>query len=204
MGEVTLEKHVEARIPGFTFPLHFGDCFNVSFLHEAVAKNSVWHNFDWSCPRSISHSYAKRALNTLHSRRVHRRQPVYCMLHTLLMTIYYYTFMYVNKLTRWHILEKESRKGRAACLWTHSFRLAGKTFETRDPRTGDVLAHVAEADKADVDLAVKAARDAFDHGKWPRMSGYVSQHNRSPLSMLRTQTSNIIWQFDFHRLFLEK
>ena len=112
--------------------------------------------------------------------------------------------MYVNKLTRWHILEKESRKGRAACLWTHSFRLAGKTFETRDPRTGDVLAHVAEADKADVDLAVKAARDAFDHGKWPRMSGYVSQHNRSPLSMLRTQTSNIIWQFDFHRLFLEK
>jgi coniferyl-aldehyde dehydrogenase len=52
---------------------------------------------------------------------------------------------------------------------------AGKTFETRDPRTGDVLAHVAEADKADVDIAVKAARDAFEHGKWPRMSGYVSQ-----------------------------
>ena len=50
----------------------------------------------------------------------------------------------------------------------------GKTFETRDPRTGDVLAHVAEADKADVDLAVKSARDAFEHGKWPRMSGYVS------------------------------
>jgi len=40
-----------------------------------------------------------------------------------------------------------------------------------------VLAHVAEADKADVDLAVKAARDAFDHGKWPRMSGYVSTPN---------------------------
>lgn len=49
----------------------------------------------------------------------------------------------------------------------------GKTFETRDPRTGDVLAHIAEADKADVDLAVKAAREAFEHGKWPRMSGYV-------------------------------
>ncbi|KAG2589751.1 hypothetical protein PVAP13_5NG381900 [Panicum virgatum] len=50
--------------------------------------------------------------------------------------------------------------------------VSGKTFETRDPRTGAVLAHVAEADKADVDLGVKAARDAFDHGKWPRMSGY--------------------------------
>ena len=38
MGEVTLEKHVEARIPGFTFPVHFGGCFTVTFLHEAVAK----------------------------------------------------------------------------------------------------------------------------------------------------------------------
>ncbi|KAJ1687932.1 hypothetical protein LUZ63_019322 [Rhynchospora breviuscula] len=48
----------------------------------------------------------------------------------------------------------------------------GKEFKTRDPRTGDVIANVAEADKADVDLAVKAAREAFDHGPWPRMSGY--------------------------------
>ncbi|XP_008775315.3 aldehyde dehydrogenase family 2 member C4-like [Phoenix dactylifera] len=50
--------------------------------------------------------------------------------------------------------------------------ISGKTFETRDPRTGEVIAYVAEGDKADVDVAVKAAREAFDHGKWPRMSGY--------------------------------
>ncbi|KAJ4749791.1 Cytosolic aldehyde dehydrogenase [Rhynchospora pubera] len=50
--------------------------------------------------------------------------------------------------------------------------LSGKTFETRDPRTGEVVARVAEGDKADVDLAVKAARKAFDDGPWPRMSGY--------------------------------
>ncbi|XP_010926057.1 aldehyde dehydrogenase family 2 member C4 [Elaeis guineensis] len=50
--------------------------------------------------------------------------------------------------------------------------VSGKTFETRDPRTGEVIAHIAEGDKADVDLAVEAARQAFDHGKWPRMSGY--------------------------------
>nr|CAB3470750.1 unnamed protein product [Digitaria exilis] len=49
--------------------------------------------------------------------------------------------------------------------------VSGRTFETRDPRTGDVIATVAEGDKEDVDLAVKAARDAFDHGEWPRMSG---------------------------------
>ncbi|XP_020241182.1 aldehyde dehydrogenase family 2 member C4-like [Asparagus officinalis] len=50
--------------------------------------------------------------------------------------------------------------------------VSGKTFETRDPRTGDVIANVAEGDKEDIDLAVRAARNAFDHGKWPRMSGF--------------------------------
>jgi len=48
---------------------------------------------------------------------------------------------------------------------------SGKTFETRDPRNGDVIARIAEGDKADVDLAVKAAREAFDNGPWPRMPG---------------------------------
>ncbi|GLT61497.1 hypothetical protein SLA2020_341990 [Shorea laevis] len=49
--------------------------------------------------------------------------------------------------------------------------VSGKTFETIDPRTGDVIARVAEGDREDVDLAVKAARHAFDHGPWPRFSG---------------------------------
>jgi aldehyde dehydrogenase (NAD+) len=49
--------------------------------------------------------------------------------------------------------------------------VSGKTFETLNPATGEVLANVAEADAADVDLAVKAARNAF-HSKaqWRRMS----------------------------------
>ena len=48
--------------------------------------------------------------------------------------------------------------------------VSGKTFETSNPATGEVLARVAEADAADVDLAVKAARKAF-HAKapWRRM-----------------------------------
>ncbi|XP_022144906.1 aldehyde dehydrogenase family 2 member C4 [Momordica charantia] len=49
--------------------------------------------------------------------------------------------------------------------------LSAKTFETIDPRTGEVIATVAAGDKDDVDLAVKAAREAFDHGPWPRMPG---------------------------------
>ncbi|HEX8632706.1 MAG TPA: betaine-aldehyde dehydrogenase [Pyrinomonadaceae bacterium] len=46
---------------------------------------------------------------------------------------------------------------------------SGKTFTTPNPSTGETLAEVAEADKADVDKAVAAARRAFE-GKWGRMS----------------------------------
>ena len=42
--------------------------------------------------------------------------------------------------------------------------LSGKTFETVNPATGEVLARVAEADADDVDRAVKAARAAFERG----------------------------------------
>jgi acyl-CoA reductase-like NAD-dependent aldehyde dehydrogenase len=46
---------------------------------------------------------------------------------------------------------------------------SGKTFTTPNPATGETLAEVSEADKADVDKAVTAARRAFE-GKWSRMS----------------------------------
>ncbi|KAE8718792.1 Retinal dehydrogenase 1 [Hibiscus syriacus] len=49
--------------------------------------------------------------------------------------------------------------------------ISGKTMETMDPRTGEVIVRVSDADSEDVDLAVKAARHAFDHGPWPRFSG---------------------------------
>uniref|UniRef100_A0A8C7E6V8 aldehyde dehydrogenase (NAD(+)) n=1 Tax=Naja naja TaxID=35670 RepID=A0A8C7E6V8_NAJNA len=45
-----------------------------------------------------------------------------------------------------------------------------KTFPTINPSTGEVICQVAEGDKADVDKAVKAARDAFKFGSpWRRM-----------------------------------
>ncbi|KAG7029188.1 Aldehyde dehydrogenase family 2 member B4, mitochondrial [Cucurbita argyrosperma subsp. argyrosperma] len=50
--------------------------------------------------------------------------------------------------------------------------ISGKTFPTLDPRTGEVIANVAEGDAKDVDLAVSAARKAFDEGPWPRMTAY--------------------------------
>ena len=47
---------------------------------------------------------------------------------------------------------------------------SGRTFDSIDPATGEVLARVAEGDKADIDLAVKAARRAFESGPWAKMS----------------------------------
>jgi aldehyde dehydrogenase (NAD+) len=46
---------------------------------------------------------------------------------------------------------------------------SGKTFETINPATEEVIAEVAAGDKADVDQAAKAARKAFETGPWPKM-----------------------------------
>ena len=75
--------------------------------------------------------------------------------------------------------------------------VSGKTFETYNPATGEVLAHVAEADAADIDRAVKAARQAFESGPWPEMSpskrgrllwklGDLIQQNLEELAELET------------------
>ncbi len=47
--------------------------------------------------------------------------------------------------------------------WTDA--ASGRTFETRDPATGQVLTEVAHGEAADVDRAVRAARKAFE-GEW--------------------------------------
>lgn len=66
---------------------------------------------------------------------------------------------------------------------------SGKTFQTCDPRTGEVITEVAEGNAEDISRAVAAARKAFDDGPWPRMTAYerskillrfvdlVEQHN---------------------------
>lgn len=49
---------------------------------------------------------------------------------------------------------------------------SGKTFDTFNPATEQKIVSIQEADKQDVELAVKAARKAFDDGPWRRMSAY--------------------------------
>lgn len=46
---------------------------------------------------------------------------------------------------------------------------SGKRFETVNPATEEVIAEVSEGDQADVEAAVKAAREAFENGPWSRM-----------------------------------
>jgi len=43
---------------------------------------------------------------------------------------------------------------------------SGKTFDTYNPATGEVLSRVAEGDREDINRAVAAARAAFDSGPW--------------------------------------
>jgi aldehyde dehydrogenase (NAD+) len=43
---------------------------------------------------------------------------------------------------------------------------SGKTFATIDPATGAEICQVSEADAADVEKAVRAARAAFEQGPW--------------------------------------
>ncbi len=56
---------------------------------------------------------------------------------------------------------------------------SGKTFETINPSNEEVLALIAEGDKADIDEAVKAARKAFEEGAWPSMG----PHQRARLML---------------------
>jgi phenylacetaldehyde dehydrogenase len=48
--------------------------------------------------------------------------------------------------------------------------LSGQTFATYNPATGEVLAHVAEGNHEDIDRAVKAARNAFENGRWSQLT----------------------------------
>ncbi|WP_437191995.1 aldehyde dehydrogenase family protein [Planctomicrobium sp. SH527] len=47
--------------------------------------------------------------------------------------------------------------------------VSGETFTSHHPATEEEIAVVAKANAADVDLAVKAARRAFDSGPWSKM-----------------------------------
>src|SRR5262252_382998 len=60
---------------------------------------------------------------------------------------------------------------------------SGKTFESRNPATGELLATVAEGDREDIDRAVAAARAAFE-GPWSKFKPYERQALLSKIAEL--------------------
>ena len=83
--------------------------------------------------------------------------------------------------------------------------VSGKRFPTVNPATGRVLLEVAEADAADVDLAVRAARQAFE-GPWGKMSPsergrllwklgeLIAQHQDEIAKLETLDTGKSIWE----------
>src|SRR5216684_1077985 len=47
---------------------------------------------------------------------------------------------------------------------------SGETYQPINPANEEPIAAVGKGDERDIDLAVTAARKAFDEGPWPRMS----------------------------------
>ncbi|WP_182057530.1 aldehyde dehydrogenase [Pantoea sp. ME81] len=47
--------------------------------------------------------------------------------------------------------------------------VSGKTLETTNPATGEILTHIAACESADVNLAVQGARSAFEAGSWSQL-----------------------------------
>ncbi len=47
---------------------------------------------------------------------------------------------------------------------------SGDTFDDINPATGEVIAQISSGGVTEIDMAVSAAKEAFDRGPWPRMS----------------------------------
>jgi len=73
--------------------------------------------------------------------------------------------------TDWHSRAASLRINGHAFIGGRSVpSVSGRTFDCVNPATGKVLAQVAACDTEDVDHAVRAARAAFESGKWSRMA----------------------------------
>jgi len=65
-----------------------------------------------------------------------------------------------------------ARKHRNLIGQTWQEALSGETLDVIDPGTGSVVGKIPKSNHSDIDLSVRAARDALQHGPWSRMTGY--------------------------------
>ena len=75
--------------------------------------------------------------------------------------------MSVHSLKEWNDLAAQLNPSRQMFVnGRFEDAASGKTFDTINPATGEVIAAVAEGDGVDIDRAVAASRDSFDRGVW--------------------------------------
>ena len=72
---------------------------------------------------------------------------------------------------------------------------SGETFEVCDPSTNEVLTRVPKGEKKDINLAVKAARNAFENGPWRKIT--VSERESDDF-----RKKEIEWKNKDHALFV--
>jgi aldehyde dehydrogenase (NAD+) len=74
-----------------------------------------------------------------------------------------------------------------------------RTIDVIDSGTEELFGSVAEAQESDVDRAVAAAREAFDHGPWPRLShAERAQYLRAIATEMdaRAEDTALIWTIE--------
>src|SRR5260221_1817523 len=74
----------------------------------------------------------------------------------------------VNNASTSAFLNQQPIKMLIGGRWVES--ASGKTFDSINPSSGEVLAKVAEGDAEDINRAVAAARKAFESGPWPKLT----------------------------------
>lgn len=80
----------------------------------------------------------------------------------------------MNVMTQVHpFLDGKTKRMFIGGKWLEA--ASGKTFDTHNPATGELLAKVAEGDSEDIDRAVAAAREAFN-GPWSKFKPSQRQH----------------------------
>ncbi|WOD17091.1 aldehyde dehydrogenase [Paraburkholderia kirstenboschensis] len=77
--------------------------------------------------------------------------------------------------------------GRAFIAGKRCPAVSGETFPTLNPSNGKVLAEIARCDSKDIDLAVVAAREAFESGIWSKAA---PSHRKSVLLKLAQLIEN--------------
>jgi len=73
---------------------------------------------------------------------------------------------------------------------------SGEVFPVHDPATGEVFAHCAAGGQAEVDLAVRAARRAFEDGRWRNLDPMEKERRLHRLGQLVEQHRDLLMDLD--------